>query len=273
MDFRTEQQCRRRQGSALDQQLERRGGQGKLETKGLGLDDRVGINRKRPTHRPNDKPPAFSEICELAHDLKNLILHIQTATDLLLCMDLMDSAKHYLRSILEHTERMNLLVEDVLTGRDGVVHCRSVNLTELVSQVAYRVRQTCPAGISCLYPRIEPILVSANEVRLWRALYNLVLNAAQAATPSGAVEVRLSLEPTQTLAWVEVVDTGPGIPPGDQDRVFEPFFTTKHTGKGLGLTVAKRFIEEIGGQVSFSSKPGRGTVFKVSLPLARSPHS
>lgn len=165
---------------------------------------------------------------------------------------------------------MKLLVEDILTAPERPARCHPVNLTELVSQVAHRVGADCRVGISCLYSRMDPIFVMANELRLWRALYNLVLNAAQAATPSAQVEVRLSPEPAEGMACIEIVDSGPGIPDGDQNHMFEPFFTTKPGGKGFGLTVAKRFIEQVGGRISFSSGMGRGTTFKVLLPLAGS---
>jgi len=149
---------------------------------------------------------------ELAHDLKNLLLPIQAAAELLLERSLDENAKGHVRTILKQVDRMKLLVEDLLLSRNGINWRTAVNLTELVSQVARRVTEDCKVGISCLYPRIEPVYVYASETALWRVLHNLVLNAAQAAGESGKVEIRLSLDLLQKMACIEVQDSGTGIP-------------------------------------------------------------
>lgn len=211
------------------------------------------------------------EVSQLAHDLKNLILPIQAAAEFLLESDSPENRKRYLRTILQQVDRMRLLIEDMFVSPEGIMRRCPVNITELVSLVARRVEQDCRVGISCLYPRIEPIFVWANEPRLWRALYNLALNAAQAVGPSGKVEIRLSLEPSEQVACVEIVDSGPGIPPNHRKHVFDPFFTTKPAGTGLGLTVAKHLIEQCGGRISFRSTVAEGTTFSVWLPLGGPP--
>jgi signal transduction histidine kinase len=67
-------------------------------------------------------------------------------------------------------------------------------------------------------------------------------------------------------AEFDVVDTGQGIAPSDQERLFEPFFTTKTRGSGLGLAMVHRIVTEHGGSVSVDSSPGRGARFSVRLP-------
>ena len=68
-----------------------------------------------------------------------------------------------------------------------------------------------------------------------------------------------------------IQDTGPGMPPEVRDRMFEPFFTTKHRGTGLGLSTAKRLIEQHRGEMRADCPPGGGTIVTVSLPAGRTP--
>jgi signal transduction histidine kinase len=66
-------------------------------------------------------------------------------------------------------------------------------------------------------------------------------------------------------------DTGPGMPPEVRERMFEPFFTTKHRGTGLGLSTAKRLVEQHRGEMRAECPPGGGTIVTVSLPAGRTP--
>ncbi len=102
------------------------------------------------------------------------------------------------------------------------------------------------------------------------ALVNLGLNAIEAMEPlgGGTLDFAVGADPAQGTLRFEVRDTGPGISPQARARIFECFFSTKGLkGTGLGLPIAKRFIEAHGGTVDFESAEGAGTRFVVSLPL------
>jgi two-component system NtrC family sensor kinase len=106
---------------------------------------------------------------------------------------------------------------------------------------------------------------------LGQLLLNLVANAAQAMSGPGT----LTLE-TRRLAdamELSVTDTGSGIPADVLPKIFDPFFTTKEVGRGtgLGLSIAHGIVERHGGRITVASRPGAGTTFVVSLPLARDP--
>jgi len=129
-----------------------------------------------------------------------------------------------------------------------------------------------------LVRKYEPVpFVRANESRLGQVFLNLLINAAQ-AIPEGVkaddqqvtVSTRLGEE-----GWVvvEVSDTGKGIDPEHLTRIFEPFFTTKPVGvgTGLGLSVCHGIVTGLGGQLQVESEPGRGTTFRVLLPVGDSP--
>ena len=83
--------------------------------------------------------------------------------------------------------------------------------------------------------------------------------------------VTVSVERHDGRCDLTIQDTGPGMPPEVRDRMFEPFFTTKHRGTGLGLSTAKRLIEQHRGEMRADCPPGGGTIVTVSLPAGRTP--
>ncbi|MFQ5991975.1 MAG: sensor histidine kinase, partial [Nitrospiraceae bacterium] len=102
-----------------------------------------------------------------------------------------------------------------------------------------------------------------------QVLMNLILNAVQAVKAGGVITIRTRAEGEECL--IDVEDTGCGIPPHVLPHIFDPFFTTKGTGEGtgLGLSVSVGIVERHGGRILVESEVGKGTVFTVSLPLAR----
>jgi len=112
--------------------------------------------------------------------------------------------------------------------------------------------------------------VLATDGKLSQVFLNLLINAAQ-AIDEGHVEqnqIRVRTWMDAGMVCAEVSDTGKGIPPAIQGQVFDPFFTTKGVGSGtgLGLWICRNIVTELGGEIGFSSEPGRGTTFWVRLP-------
>ena len=115
--------------------------------------------------------------------------------------------------------------------------------------------------------------VLANEARLGQVFLNLIVNAAQ-ALPEGRAEhneIRVSTRLDGERVVIEVRDTGPGIPPEIIGRIFDAFFTTKAVGvgTGLGLAICHRIVTDLGGELTVESEMGKGTTFRVALPVAR----
>lgn len=104
-----------------------------------------------------------------------------------------------------------------------------------------------------------------DRAQLKQAFYNVIRNAVQAMRAGGIL--RLRTEATDTHVVVSFVDTGHGITAEQIGRIFEPYYTTKKEGSGLGLMIVQRIIREHGGTIEVESGVGRGTTFRIKLPI------
>jgi signal transduction histidine kinase len=99
-----------------------------------------------------------------------------------------------------------------------------------------------------------------------RAITNVIENALHAMPGQGRLTIRAVSQPP--VIAIDLIDTGVGMEPDALARMFEPYFSTKATGTGLGLTIAKRNIELLGGRISLSSTKGVGTTVSMTVPTA-----
>jgi signal transduction histidine kinase len=122
-------------------------------------------------------------------------------------------------------------------------------------------------------------LVNADDKQLGQAFINLFLNAIEAMSSDGTLRVATESSSSKRadlpggtgnrarLLRLTISDTGPGIPAEHLPQLFERFFTTKQDGTGLGLAITRSIIEEHGGTITVESVPGKGSSFKIVLPL------
>jgi PAS domain S-box-containing protein len=110
------------------------------------------------------------------------------------------------------------------------------------------------------YPKLQ-----SDPTYLKRIMINLVTNAVQAMPNGGKLSVKATWDEGNSIVTVE--DTGQGIPEETKDKIFKPLFTTKAKGQGLGLAVVKKLVNALGGNITFESDIGKGTCFKVKIPL------
>ena len=119
-------------------------------------------------------------------------------------------------------------------------------------------------------PRELP-LVNGDRVQLEQVVMNLLVNAFDAVMGMDRPrEVTLRAAATDGFLGLSILDTGPGIPPNDLDRIFEPFFTRKPNGMGMGLSICRTIIEAHGGRIGARNGRERGSVFELSLPAVKS---
>jgi len=206
----------------------------------------------------------------VAHDFNNLLQTVAATVGLLRVQGAIAEARTRSLDTLEAQVASGAALTRQLSliARQEAPSAVPVDLDRVVAEVADFLRRVVRENV-----RIEVELacgelpVLGDRSRLEQMLVNLVANASEAMPEGGRVAIRTGRE--AATAWLEVRDHGPGIPPKVRERLFEPFFTTKEGGQhaGLGLTVVQRIVEEHGGEVTVTSQPESGSVFRVTLPL------
>ena len=165
--------------------------------------------------------------------------------------------------------RINRHITDFLKySRPSELELRPLNLrAEAEDALRIIAVQAAEGGIETrVEERGEVTLVMADKEMLRAVFTNLLINGLQAIDGGGGnIVITLSYE-EGSRARVEIRDTGRGIAPEDISKVFEPYYSTKETGTGLGLAIVKKAIDDHGGSISVSSKPGSGTTFTITLP-------
>ena len=184
-------------------------------------------------------------------------------------------AARVMARIESEAARMGLLVEDLLMlarlDEQRPLDIADVDLAPLVADAVADVRGVQPERpVASDVP--GPLVVRGDEARLRQVLANLVGNAIQ-HTPSD-VQVSVRLRREDDAALLEVTDAGPGMPSEVAQRVFERFYradasrTRASGGSGLGLSIVASLVQAHGGTVELETAPGRGSTFRVRLPLA-----
>src|SRR5262245_61399293 len=127
-------------------------------------------------------------------------------------------------------------------------------------------------------------MIEADHHQLSQVFTNLVANAFEALDGTGHLSIvvtkgTLEEDPALTggqehtpIVIVDVIDDGPGVPSDATDKIFDPFFTTKPQGSGLGLAIVRKIVDAHDGRIDLSSTPGRGTRFRLTLPVSSGAH-
>lgn len=220
----------------------------------------------------------------LAHEIKNPLASIRSAIEQLSRMPHASDDERTLSGlVIRESDRLSRLLTEFLDfARVRVARIEKVDLAEIV-RGAVTLASEHPdrregVRVTCDVTDGGALMVDGDEDLLHRAIFNLALNAVQAAPPKGEVRVEAAVLDGEANPYgsafesggvsVRVSDDGPGIAPEIRERLFHPFFTTKPGGSGLGLAVVHRAIEAHRGLVFFDSAT-RGTRFTVILPRAQ----
>ncbi len=215
-------------------------------------------------------------ISNAAHELRNPLAGISSAIEVLRegAKDDPRALDHFLGRLADDAERMNRLTKALLT----LARVESIGAGENEDvDVAAAVRDTAaavatPSHIE-LSTEVEPDLVVRGDATLLRqVLVGLLTNAFKHTPLPGRVTVRGRQE-GERGAILEVIDTGPGIPEAEIERVFERFYrrdeSRKQEGFGLGLAIARRMVDVMQGEIGANSVEGEGSTFWVRLPVAQ----
>jgi two-component system NtrC family sensor kinase len=205
----------------------------------------------------------------LAHEIRNPLAGIAGVIEII-GRDLPSTspARAVVKDVRLEIAQINRILTDLLeTARPHPPQiCRS-NLNTTVEHAVMLARQQVlskPIKIE-LQQATDLPEVEHDSDQIHQVLLNLLLNAVQAM--EGAGTVRVEIGSREDCASVVVSDTGRGIPPQNIPNIFRPFYTTKGNGTGLGLSLARRIVEEHHGRIEVSSVVGKGSKFEVFLPF------
>jgi two-component system, sensor histidine kinase FlrB len=153
-------------------------------------------------------------------------------------------------------------------------HAVSVEIGKLVASTVEFLQPLAlqrSMGVAFVDPGVA-VPVNADPHRLQQVFFNLAINAFRAMSAGGMLTVRIRLEQygTNSSVQIDFEDQGAGIAPKNLGRIFEAGFTTNRGSPGLGLAVCKKVVDEHGGALRVRSEPGKGTIFTLILPAARS---
>jgi two-component system NtrC family sensor kinase len=205
----------------------------------------------------------------LAHEIRNPLAGIAGVIEII-GRDLPSTspARAVLKDVRMEVAQINRILTDLLeTARPHPPRvCRS-NLNTTVEHAVMLARQQVlsrPIKIE-FQPAPGVPEVEHDSDQIHQVLLNLLLNAVQAMDGAGTVRVEVSVR--EDRASVVVTDTGRGIAPQHLAHIFRPFYTTKGSGTGLGLSLARRIVEEHHGRIEVTSVVGKGSRFEVLLPV------
>ncbi len=211
----------------------------------------------------------------LALEIKNPLGGIRGSAQLLERELASAPLKEYTQVIIEEADRLQDLMQRLLSSH-RVMQPALVNIHEILERVRRLIHaEYHDVKVRRDYDTSLPDITGDRE-QLIQAILNISRNAAQAMQGKGEVIFRTRAARHVTLAKkhyelaleLQVIDNGPGIPEDIRDKIFYPLVSGREKGSGLGLTIAQSFVQQHGGTIEVSSRPGR-TCFTLMMPLAK----
>ena len=215
----------------------------------------------------------------VAHELNNPINNITITAHMLLedydhLSD--EERKEMVRDVVNEAGRSKAIISDLLDfARESGTQLEPLDLPELLRETIHLAsNQIRLSGINIeLQSRGHLPRIHGDRQQLRQAFLNLILNAVDASSKGGKIQVLLVPADEPGYVAVKIIDFGSGIPEHTLDSIFDPFFTTKTSGKGtgLGLSVSQGIVAKHGGRILASSVQGKGSTFTVTLPVTTIP--
>ena len=233
------------------------------------------IENMKKMVRSNRLAAVGTMVSGLVHEIRNPMVAIQSFLQLMpRKMEDRDFLMRYVQIAQGEADRIEKLLENMLSfARPARPVLRLCDMNELVDRTIqlldFQARRT---NIRVAFDKDSSLpTVYTDPNQMAQVLQNLGMNALQAMERSGEITFRTYLSEGmrgEARAAIEIRDTGPGIRPDHLDKVFDPFFTTKDDGTGLGLSISYQIVNEHQGMLEVESRPGEGTIFTITLPLA-----
>jgi signal transduction histidine kinase len=206
----------------------------------------------------------------VAHEVKNpinaIVLHLQLLRNKLQQVD-PDTSRHVdiIDSEIHRLDRVVQILVDFTRPRD--LHLEESDMRLILDEVALLAAPDAEQhGVTVVRELpAEPVPVKVDLDLIKQAILNVVLNGVQAMPNGGRLTIATVLDDNEVVT--EIRDEGTGIPAAVQDKIFELYFTTKQTGSGIGLAQTYQIMQWHYGSVDFESVEGKGTTFRLRLPV------
>ncbi len=212
----------------------------------------------------------------VAHDLRNPLAAMKSATQLLREERLDPEAADSVERLDRQVDRLARMVSDLadatqIEAGQLEIHAERHDLRGDAREMVELYAPTSPAHRITLAVPEEPVVVRADPLRIEEVVSNLLSNAIKYSPKGGAIEVSVGSAGGEAI--LSVADHGPGIPADQIEEIFLPFrrgpWAALAHGSGLGLSVIRKIVDAHGGRIDVESEPGRGSTFFVRLPLAQ----
>lgn len=216
----------------------------------------------------------------MAHEIRNPLGSMRALAQLLQEDIQPDDPKwKYTNVIMKETDRLNKIVEELLSFSQGSSGGMELGDFNIIVKEALAIAKEHPPGkpnvrLQQIYDGKIPPLKMEKE-KLVQAVLNLIINAFEAVSENGLIEVTTKFAPAAAdypvpnrgFAIFEITNDGTTIPPENYERIFDPFFTTKEHGTGLGLSIAHQIVAAHSGIIQVESVRGESTIFRIRLPI------
>jgi signal transduction histidine kinase len=247
--------------------------------------DLTQVEQLEERERLRDRLASLGEMAAgIAHELKNPLAGIEVMAGLLRRqVPTTGDAQSLLADIITEAKLANAIVVEMLEFvRPVRLQVERTDVADVLHQAVTIAESKVPRREVDVKMQIEPGVppIDGDQHQLCQVFTNLLANAFEALDGKGHITITASTvtveadpalggaqEPTPTLV-VDVEDDGPGVPAEAQDKIFDPFFTTKPQGSGLGLAIVRKIVDAHDGRIDVSSSAGRGTRFRVTIPVA-----
>ncbi len=219
-------------------------------------------------------------VANVSHELKTPITSMKVLADSLLVQEdaPVELYREFMADLSEEIEREDKIINDLLSlvkmdKTASTLDVKQTNINELVEKILKRLQPiAAAANIEVIFESFRPVNAEVDEVKLSLAITNLVENAVKYNVEGGWVHVSLNAD--HKFFYIEVADSGIGIPAEAQEHIFERFYRVDKShsreigGTGLGLAIARNAVVLHRGAVKVYSQVGEGTTFTVRIPLS-----
>ncbi len=235
---------------------------------GLGiLQDYTDIRKLEEKSRISKQTKLLAELGgSLAHEIRNPLASIRGALEVFREAEKNHHDLHFINMALKESIRLNEIVTDFLNFAQFVPITKNrLAINEVINEALVEMIERVNSKNIKIRRKDEDFYILGDLNKLKSCFVNVLNNACE-VSKKGQV-IGIVSYGNDKECYVEIRDHGKGIPKKDIKKIFAPFFTTKKGGTGLGLAIAKNVIEAHGGRIEVKSKVGRGTTFRIVLPL------